>query len=947
MGSRSVTVLNRVIRVTERQDVSDRELLRRFATDGDQAAFSSLVHRHGAMVLSICRRALHNAQDAEDACQATFVVLAKRASRANWQPSIANWLYATARKVAQNARVAAQRRAKRESRSAVPESVPPLDRMTGRDLLGVLDEELDRLPPRYREPLVLCYLQGLTRDEAATRLGIPPATVKSQLDRGRKRLGAALTRRGVALGAGLLACVATSRVGAAPARVANAVLAAVRGTPPAAVAELSRGVAVNGFIKKSAFVLLAAIGVMAVGMGLGSAPPTAAGPPPEKAVPPKAAEKKGDVAAPSPADDAGSTKYGGSVLGPDGKPVSGAKVYLTGAGGYYWGPSPAPEWATSASSDGRFELIVSNAKFEERWGARVIAIAPKCGLGWVELEPGAQRDDLTIRLVEDDMPITGQIVDLEGRPISKATLTICQVHEAAGNDIGPWAEAALAKKGLVLDLEKRFFPRYMTGPCPTATTGADGKLRIDGIGRNRLVRGIIEGPTIASQHVCIVTRPGKPIDVFSHKGNPEYGEPSQTTTYYGSDFRLVAAPCQPIVGVVRDAATKKPIAGATVRSHNQLIAPSMYRGLTPVLKTTTDADGRYRLLGMPTGKGYTIAVVPSKDQPYVLRHVEVPPGVGVEQVTVDIDLKRGVWIEGKITDKVTGKPVKAGVGYFSRYANPNRIDFPGFDGTFLDGVGGVAGATKDDGSFRVVGLPGPGLVCVWNHQDRCLLRANDRDDEFGIKEQFVETSPYHISFTSNYNAIARVDPAKGAESVKCDVTIDPGWTFKASVIGPDGRPLAGARAFNLNTDWKWGEPMMTAEFASRFHPRKGFDIVVLHPEKGLVGTAQPPKQNGGAVAVKLQPGATATGRLVGADGKPRAGVELELWFNTKGWPAWHRYLPRSIKTDADGRFRLEALGADCGYRLRDGTDEAVFSDGLRSGEVKDLGNVKVTPSTER
>jgi len=173
------------------------------------------------------------------------------------------------------------------------------------------------------------------------------------------------------------------------------------------------------------------------------------------------------------------------------------------------------------------------------------------------------------------------------------------------------------------------------------------------------------------------------------------------------------------------------------------------------------------------------------------------------------------------------------------------------------------------------------------------------------------------------------------------VTIDPGWTFKANVVGPDGKPLAGARAFNLNTDWKWGEIMMAAEFAGGFNPRKGHDIVVLHPEKGLVGTAQPPKQNGGALAVKLQPGAIATGRLVGADGKPRAGVELELWFNTKTWRAWRRYLPRFIKTDGDGRFRLEALAPDCEYRLRDDTGEVVFGDGLRSGEVKDLADVRL------
>src|SRR5262245_13006768 len=99
--------------------ITDRELLRRFAVEGDQAAFSALVKRHTAMVHGVCQRALSNVQDAEDACQATFLVLLKKAKAGGWQPSIANWLYATARKVAGNARVAAQRRAKREGRVAV------------------------------------------------------------------------------------------------------------------------------------------------------------------------------------------------------------------------------------------------------------------------------------------------------------------------------------------------------------------------------------------------------------------------------------------------------------------------------------------------------------------------------------------------------------------------------------------------------------------------------------------------------------------------------------------------------------------------------------------------------------------------------------------------------------------------------------------------------------
>src|SRR5204863_8147316 len=135
------------------------------------------------------------------------------------RPSIANWLFMTAQRVARDLRRSADRRARREGRAAVPESVPPVDRMTGRELFAVLDEELDRLPPIYREPLLLYYQADMSREEIAGRLGLPVGTVKIRLERGRKKLGEALTRRGVAVSAGLLTLLATSRAGASPPRL--------------------------------------------------------------------------------------------------------------------------------------------------------------------------------------------------------------------------------------------------------------------------------------------------------------------------------------------------------------------------------------------------------------------------------------------------------------------------------------------------------------------------------------------------------------------------------------------------------------------------------------------------------------------------------------------------------------------------------------------------------
>src|SRR5262249_19921212 len=241
--------------------VSDADLLLRFSDGNDQAAFAALLRRHGGMVLGVCRRALPNLQDAEDACQATFLILARKARSHNrWQASVANWLYATARKVSRHAGVAAQRRARRETRAAVPEVVQAVDGMSGRELLAALDEELGRLPPRYREPLVLCYLEGLTRDEAAVRLGVPAGTVKIQWERGRKRLGAALRGRGCVLGAGLLTLAAPSPAEASQPRVFEDVLAAIAGSPRCAAATLVKGVAVQVALKKLMMAALILLG---------------------------------------------------------------------------------------------------------------------------------------------------------------------------------------------------------------------------------------------------------------------------------------------------------------------------------------------------------------------------------------------------------------------------------------------------------------------------------------------------------------------------------------------------------------------------------------------------------------------------------------------------------------------------------------------------------------
>ena len=164
--------------------VLDRELLRLFTTEHDGDAFRVLVQRHGAMVWNVCRGLVRNDADAEDAFQATFLVLARRAGSIRDTASLASWLHGVAYRVARKAQAEFARRQKHEPAAARPEAAPP-DDISWREVQAVLHTELSAISERYSAPLVLCYLQGKTQDEAATLLGLSKNTLKDRLERGR------------------------------------------------------------------------------------------------------------------------------------------------------------------------------------------------------------------------------------------------------------------------------------------------------------------------------------------------------------------------------------------------------------------------------------------------------------------------------------------------------------------------------------------------------------------------------------------------------------------------------------------------------------------------------------------------------------------------------------------------------------------------------------------
>jgi RNA polymerase sigma factor (sigma-70 family) len=270
--------LTRALLRRDEADRTDAELLAGFAAGRDAAAIGALVRRHGPMVWGVCRRLLAH-HDAEDAFQATFLVLVRKAASVRSPEALANWLYGVAHRTARKARA----RAARRGEAQLPEAFDAPDPGAGSghpdDLRPLLDHELARLPARYRTAVVLCDLEGKTRAEVARRLGLPEGTVASRLARGRVLLAKRLARRGLAVTAGSLAVSLPRAAAVLPADVVTTAVGRVGpgGRVSAEVAALAKGVLKAMFITriKSAAAVLAVVAGLALAAGglTGEAPP--------------------------------------------------------------------------------------------------------------------------------------------------------------------------------------------------------------------------------------------------------------------------------------------------------------------------------------------------------------------------------------------------------------------------------------------------------------------------------------------------------------------------------------------------------------------------------------------------------------------------------------------------------------------------------------------------
>jgi RNA polymerase sigma factor (sigma-70 family) len=848
-------------------------------------------------------------QDAEDACQATFLILSRKADSGRWQPSVANWLYLTARRVARNARVAAERRAKHEGRAAVPEAIEPIDHLTGRELLEVLDAELDRLPATYREPLVLCYLEGLTRDEAAARLGVPLATVKSRLERGRKQLGDALSKRGCVVGAGLLALAATSPAGASPLRLAESVLVAVAGKPSAAVARLAEGGAVKSLANRSIAALLLLAGTAALGFGLvGAQQPVARQSPP--------ADK-------TPATDlAGARVVSGRVVGPDGKPLADVKLFAA-----VWktgGPDSRLEYEARAigtsGADGRFSVSVpALGTNDPQW--HVIAYAPGFGVDWLSFflpNDPAWSGDKTLRLPKD-VPINGRVINTEGKPVQGLSASVRVIRVPKDGDLDAFLAAWNRQ---AIDANNSFgkvvpvLPAAIAGPV---TTDRDGRFTLHGVGADRRIYVLLTGGGVVRVTPQVITRPGfdpKPYNDAAWRQTRSSGGTSADLLawfqLHAPEFEFVVEPGKEIAGVVSDAVTGEPVAGCSV---------SVGKGWNDV-PSLSDDRGRFRLTGLRKQKeGYSVTVQPPRQSAYLQQGHRVADTDGFTPTRLDVRMTKGAVVTGRVIDRQTGKGVLASIRFAPLTDNKLFGTRPEYTSYPADRD---ERNTDENGRFRLITMPGPSLILAravavekdndgWDSPYRRATPDPDHKDRFQrVRDSWSVVAAGNTGeLISGAHAVKVLDVQVTGETA-VELFVERGVTGKIVLQDDAGQPLTGVRVGGISDfdEMPYSLKKSTATLYA-LDPAKPRQLILYHPERQLGGTVTVRGDESEPVVARLGPLGRLTGRLLDTDGRPLPGVTVWVYLNGQSdriqfWNNFSGWRPQA-ESGTDGRFVVDGI----------------------------------------
>jgi RNA polymerase sigma factor (sigma-70 family) len=697
----------RSLEVVRRSADSDAQLLGRFIADRDEAAFAELVRRHGSLVWGVCRQVLGHDQDAEDAFQATFLLLARRARTVRDGGAVASWLHGTAWRVAVKSLRAAAVRVARERRVSPRPPGDVVAEVALRELQSILHEEVARLPAKCRVPFVLCVLEGRGRVEVARELGWNEGTLSTRLADARKRLRTRLLRRGIDVAAAMCA-VEVAREAAPAAVVMATVSGAIRGSVSPAVAGLIQGGIGAMFVRKlqrltALGLFTAALTAGAMGLGWSGHP---------------AASQTGPVDKPtaSPADPERpytSITVQGRVIGPDHRSVAGVTVYLVADGG----SEPNIVWKTHTDDRGNYEFRTVPVPLASVEGVKgrtvqlqVCGAAPELGFAWnprfavetvVKVPPVGTEHEFIAAILQQPQPqppprnellfskpeaFAGRVLDDQGKPVAGANVRVTD---------GDWLRKLWNSGDTTF-----WFISALPPSVTTAVTDADGRFRIAGVPHNFLARLAVTHPAYAELELYAATTDLPGAGTWRDFAAPD---PGPANPIWTGEIDLTLVPPRTIpVRVVSDK-TGEPLRDSYVKLYQ-------YGKARVNSSAKTDADGRV-VLRAPPG-AYKLDVHRWPDQTYQRRSDNVTITPAPAEQSRRVRLVPWCTVEIEAIDVETGLPAR-GVRFEQEGERPGTWD--ALDGSSLGmqvrSVGDGAGTPTDKwGKLTMKVRPGKRVI---------------------------------------------------------------------------------------------------------------------------------------------------------------------------------------------------------------------------------------------
>jgi|GEM_PF-1903028 len=879
---------------------TDGQLIALFLS-GDQPAseraFRVLVERHGPVVFGVCCRLLADRHAAEDALQATFLVLAKRARSIRRQESVSGWLHRVARRIAVRAGKKARRLPSAQDvvvhAESLAEMCDPRQSLERSELRTVLDTEIDRLSPSSRQVVVLCDLEGLTYEQAAERLRWPVGTVKSRLSRARVQLRERLVRRGfgpaIVGGAGIVwSGEAKAALSSSLAQtVVKTALGDLAGTSamPAMVAslvgdELRAGAAGSLRFVVTTLVLLGS----SVAFWAFSGDPN---PPPEQAVKPLAFQGPDEKLEAIENDASSAPKKvsaSGRVVDVQGRPIGKARVFLR-----EWAshrgftaeqlmddllrrtqrlPDILAETRTSTNGTFRFENVVApafaeaedNRKLGVSWFPwDLVILAEGHGLAWVRLTPQNQHEALTITLPKE-ASLRGRVTTVNGKPIKGATVRASEITDlGAGID-----ERQSTAYRLCLD--------WSSVPLETKTD-ADGCFVLHGLVPERQLSLLVLADGFQRSSLFAATTVNPPPDIVAETLSNGRTVTKHHPVLTGDLAVTLKESNHQLSGRLIFESTGKPTAGAYVIVANEAIVQ-------------TDRDGRFTVNDLVAGTIKLSAQTKENDSaPLEGVEVEIPEASKVVEQT--FRMPRGLAVSGRIIDD-RGAGVE---GAKLRYENLSN-------GKGVATEYSLTAATDAKGSFRLNVPAGPGMIVIFEAPQ----------DYLGPGGRFAGSAPEERFSRS-------VDGASGTVIDRLDFSLSRRGRGMVQALDPDGRPLEGVEVRCYGLEKLKSQPLLTnadgrAEVVGLDHERVT-TIDLIHPAKRLGRrveiSASEARATTGGEQIKLTSLSSLEGRVLGENGKPLTGLNLGLRTRAKGPEPIVPLVESRDKVNSDGSFFFDDL----------------------------------------